>query len=77
MAVRLVADIKPEFQDDNIKHLVLEEDILGSGGYFIFLHERLDSPCLYDYWYETIEEAKSAASEMWGILEDDWKPSPH
>jgi hypothetical protein len=77
MAVRLVADIKPEFQDDNIKYLVLEEDTLGSGGYFIFLHERLDAPCLYDYWYETIEEAKSAASEVWGILEGDWKSSSH
>jgi hypothetical protein len=73
MAVRLVADIKSEFQDDNIKYLVLEEDTLGSGGYFIFLHERLDTPCLYDYWFKTIEEAKSAAFEVWRILECDWK----
>jgi hypothetical protein len=73
MAVRLVADIKPEFQDDNIKYLVLEEDTLGSGGYFIFLHEYLDSTCLYDLWFGTIEDAKSAAFEGWRILEGDWK----
>ena len=56
---------------DNINYLVIEENEPGS--FFLYHHESLNTPCLYDDWFQSLEEAMTYVSEAWGIREETWK----
>ena len=58
---------------DNIKYLVLEKDIYGTKGYFIFMHDSLNNPSMFDSWYQTIDEAYDSALDEFGIKKKDWQ----
>ena len=41
--------------EENINFLIIEQDE-DSGGFFLFFHEDLNSNCIYDQWYTSIDE---------------------
>lgn len=65
--------IPNEFVSDDIKCLVIEDDPFDSGGFFLFHHKSLDSPCIFDDWFKDAETAYEVAKEDFGINECDWK----
>lgn len=69
------AKIKPEFQEGEIYWVVIEGDSEESGGVFLFLHKNIDTPCLYDEWHLSLQEAEKKALQTWGISEVDWEIS--
>ena len=59
--------------DDQIRFLVIESDENDSKGYFLFLHQELNKPCEADYWFISIEAAKSQAFLDYGVEIDSWQ----
>jgi hypothetical protein len=70
------AQISSEFQKQGLKWLVLEDDPLGTGGWFIYLHESLEAPCKFDNWYESEDLALSHAEQIWNVKPEDWQTLP-
>jgi hypothetical protein len=71
--MRRIASVDLQFQEQGIRWIVLEEDRSDSGGVFLYLHQDLNEACLYDYWFETIEQAEQHAFNRWGISKEDWE----
>jgi hypothetical protein len=42
-------------------------------GIFIFHHEDLSTPCKYDDWFETLDQAFKHAKWAYNVDETDWK----
>lgn len=57
--------------NDNIKYLVIEESEPGS--FFLYHHESLNNPCLYDNWFQSLEEAMAYVSEAWDVSKENWR----
>ena len=67
------AQIFTPYVSDDINFLILEDDILDTKGYFLYLHKSLYEPCLYDNWFQKIEHVLNYSKEAFGVNEDDWK----
>jgi hypothetical protein len=71
--MRRISSIKQQFQEQGIRWTVLEEDTDGYGGTFLFLHRELNEACIYDLWFETVEQAEEEAFSRYGISKGDWE----
>lgn len=71
--MKKISKIGPQYQVQGLKWITLEQDHLGSGGVFLFLHQNLNEPCIFDYWFETIQQAEQEALKRWGISKEDWE----
>ena len=60
-------------QNDRIKWLIIESDENETKGYFLYYH--INDNFAYDSWFMTINEAFDAASEQYGIKQEDWRKS--
>ncbi|WP_088842623.1 hypothetical protein [Hymenobacter gelipurpurascens] len=59
--------------DDGIDHLVLEEDSMQTGGFFVYYLNSVDLSTGGDEWYENFGNALSVATEF-GLSASDWQP---
>lgn len=60
--------------DDNIKWLVLEPHVHKNStvGYYMFFHENINQPAVWDNWYQSLEIAFEAGKD-YGIKKEDWQ----
>jgi hypothetical protein len=72
-AVKQYAKIPESFRQDHIQWAILEHDPDDTGGYFVYLHESLDMPPIFDEWYENKDLAESSVLLNWGIEAESWK----
>lgn len=75
-AIKLTAVVPASFQKQGICWLVLEHDAQDTGGWCLYGHISLDTPCEFDGWYETREQAESEALRQWGVGKDAWTDAP-
>jgi len=68
---KFYAMVPRAFQKDGVHFLVLEHDSNETGGWFLFYHDTLSTPCLFDGWYETKEKALDEALGI-GVEKDAW-----
>jgi len=71
--MRRISSVSSKCQEQGIRWIVLEEDRYGSGGIFLYLHRDLNEPSIYDFWFETLEQAEKQTRDKWGISETDWE----
>jgi hypothetical protein len=71
--MRRISNVNPRYQAQDVRWIVLEEDASDSGGVFLYLHRDLNEACLYDCWFETIEQAEQHAWDRWGISKGHWE----
>lgn len=71
MKVPLVATVPESHRKDGITWLVLEES--SSSGVHLYMCDSPAELTVYDYWFETSDQALRAAAEEWGVKEMDWK----
>ena len=64
------AKVKPEFQHQEIKWVRM---VIRNNGIGVLLYDDINSRCLYDDWYETLELAKEGVNRVYGIEDSDWK----
>jgi hypothetical protein len=70
------APIPTERQTQDIKFLVLKNDILGRFGantHCLFAHESLEERCLSATWYQNKNQAETTAELRYGVTPDMWK----
>ncbi len=72
---RLIAQVSPASQAQNIRWIILEEDSKNTGGWYLYGHQNLDEGSDFDSWHPTRSEAQREAYVRWGLTEDDWKPA--
>lgn len=68
---RMVARVPSKPLEDGVNWLVLEPDP-DSHGWFLYFHQSLGEPCVYDNWYLKREQALAQAEGDWGIGSEDW-----
>ena len=73
--MRVVAKIPSHRQPDGARVLVLEWDS-DSGGWFLYVHERVDAPSLVDSWHPSRDAALRQAERDWGVGAGDWRTAP-
>lgn len=68
MAQRITANVSGH---GDIKHLVLEFDP-ASDGWFLYVHEALDTPPALELWHMNKEDAQTQATEDYNVSIHDW-----
>lgn len=72
MEVSFVAYVPESHQKNGVAWLILEEG--HPSGAFLYMCDSPAEITVFDYWFRTIEEAKSVAAQEWGVTEDQWEP---
>jgi hypothetical protein len=66
----LFAELQKHKQHQNIRWLALW--IEDKGGVFVFQFEDVTKPCLYDQWFESLDEAFQWCNKQYNIQRNDW-----
>jgi len=72
---RFVAEVPTLRRQQNIRWLVLEDDVDQTGGWYVYAHQSLDEGADFDSWHPTRGEAEREAATRWGVTAETWKPS--
>ncbi|MEO5984204.1 MAG: hypothetical protein ABIP80_01795 [Ferruginibacter sp.] len=57
--------------DEGVKWLEIESDETDTKGYFLYSYIKEDFA--YDSWFQSLEEAFSAATDRYGVVKENWK----
>jgi len=68
--MKLRYEIPPDKVRRSIRWLEVEE---GDGGAYLFQYEDINSPCKWDSFYATLEEALSDCEESLGVSRSEWR----
>lgn len=68
---KITAKVPASHQRDGIQFLALEFDI-DTDGWYLYGHNDLSAPALFDLWNMSEEDAKEMAVNDWGVSPSDW-----
>jgi hypothetical protein len=68
--IELFAEVPKPYQKQNIQWLAIWKE--EKGGVFVFHFENVTKPCMYDDWFQTVEEALDCCQEQYNIQQNDW-----
>lgn len=69
MTQKLRVKIEPEKVEYGIRWLEIQE---AEGGFYLFQHEDISSPCKWDSFYSSLDEVLEDCLHSWGIEHSDW-----